>query len=781
MPRKTNKNYKDLYGLIFVIEMSCFYILDRIGDICIVSGNKDEIAKLNLNLNEVYKIQDLYFNGKDKRCYSLYDIRKKTKFIKIVDGDINIFKKFAIIRFIILDNNNINKTKSKIKVRNQEIYIRDTVQYAISYKDDNSSYYLEEFNLKIKNESKTFNLFIYKGEINNINCCLIADKKSKCYEIIYLSKKIENLPNQLNISGYIIKDFDKFSCTHRIRFNIMNVRKDNNFYIYDDNLSSYEIIFLIDEYNKETRYGIFNVKSVRQIEGKQLIGIKKFSKFINGFFENYDINFSNDNNYNAKYFLQKKTEFKEKNFTDDDLENFNSLMDLDIYQYPQGSLDDNDYFIFFKNYCFFKLYEFGYNRSTMEGCSKYLNFLTIIQNYSNFNKIRLLLAFTNLVIEHGVFPSLININNLNDDHPYKLATQFQKDIISNFSEKSNIFYPIIQFNSKMLEILPDNLFDYLKMKINCFKIEKKLAYTISLENLKEMKNHLTNLQEDFFFIFEQQNYLNFYGLYILKLRIMCVNQFVLCKDIFSCSNAISSKNYAFGINMVFSHERMCHGKESLCNPGIPSPNIYFNINFKRVIFNMHDSFYNKDEGEAGRIFESFIADQYLIKVLKDKLCFGKFLDYNYFIGDFKDIKKEAFDVLSTTYFYKVNKIIKFIICFLGILFHFYIFYLLKKIFEIERIFNIILYISTFLILAIISYKFYNNKTIININIFNYDIIDKKYEEKEGKKILIFPDDYPVNSNSLFGRLFDCLNCRKNKIRRKLAKYALNEYEKYDTK
>ena len=123
MPRKTNKNYKDLYGLIFVIEMSCFYILDRIGDICIVSGNKDEIAKLNLNLNEVYKIQDLYFNGKDKRCYSLYDIRKKTKFIKIVDGDINIFKKFAIIRFIILDNNNINKTKSKIKVRNQEIYI----------------------------------------------------------------------------------------------------------------------------------------------------------------------------------------------------------------------------------------------------------------------------------------------------------------------------------------------------------------------------------------------------------------------------------------------------------------------------------------------------------------------------------------------------------------------------------------------------------------------------------------------------------------------------------
>ena len=51
----------------------------------------------------------------------------------------------------------------------------------------------------------------------------------------------------------------------------------------------------------------------------------------------------------------------------------------------------------------------------------------------------------------------------------------------------------------------------LKTKINYFKVEKKLAYTISLENLKEIKNHLTNLQEDFFFIFAESNNFNFYG------------------------------------------------------------------------------------------------------------------------------------------------------------------------------------------------------------------------------------------------------------------------------
>ena len=157
------------------------------------------------------------------------------------------------------------------------------------------------------------------------------------------------------------------------------------------------------------------------------------------------------------------------------------------------------------------------------------------------------------------------------------------------------------------------------------------------------------------------------------------------------------------------------------------------------------------------------------------------MEYKYFTGDFQDIKKKAFEVLSTTYLYKVNKIIKFIICLMGILFHFYWFYLLKINFEIDPIINIILYISTFIILGISGYKFYNNKKIININIFNYDIIGKNYGKKEGKKILIFPDDYPVKSNSFFGRFFDFLNFRKNIIRRKLEKYALNNYEKFDIK
>ena len=123
MAKKTSKKYKDIYGLIFFIEMSCFYILDENGNICNVSGREDEINKLNLNLNDVYKIEELYFNGKDKRNYLLLDIKKKSKFIKIDDADVNIFKKYAIIRFIFLDDNT-NEKNAKMKVRNQEIYSR---------------------------------------------------------------------------------------------------------------------------------------------------------------------------------------------------------------------------------------------------------------------------------------------------------------------------------------------------------------------------------------------------------------------------------------------------------------------------------------------------------------------------------------------------------------------------------------------------------------------------------------------------------------------------------
>ena len=724
-----------------------------------------------IQLNHVYHFKNLYFIKKDERNYLLYDIKKHTSFEEVFDKE--PFKKIAIIKFIFLDDTRKNKN-SMIRVNNKTMYIRDKIQYITSSKDDNSSYYLEEFNLKIENEIKTFNLFVYKGEINNINCGLIKNKKNKCYEIIYLSKNEQNLPKELNIGGYYIKNFDKFSCTNRLRFNVMNIRKDNNFDKYNDNVSNCEIIYLINENNKITKYGIFDVNFEKKTERKYTFNINVFSKFLKDFNDKYDQKHINDINYNISYFKQEKKIY-DKIFKDENLTKFRNLMYLDFFHYPEDTFNTTDSFIFFKNYCFFNLLEFVNKNPISDVVRKYFDLLSKISNYSNYNQIRILLAFIFLINEYKQIPLLININDLNNDHPYQLATKLQKDIISKLNEKSNISYPIIQFNSKMLEILPDNIIDYAIKKI--FHIKNELAYTISLENLEKIKTHLTNLQEDFFFIFELQNDFSLYGLYIPHLRVMCINQFILCKNIFSYPDVNMAKNYAFSVNMVFSHERMCHGKETINNPRIPSI-IYFNKNFERDVFNLHESFYNRNEGETGRIFETFIAEQILIKIMKDNFCFGNFLEYNYFIGDFHEIYNKAFEIFSQSYFYKAYKIIKIFICFVGIFFNFYIIYLINNIFEINITTNVLIYTLSLIFLILFSYKFYTNKKIINLNIFNYDANNNKKGKKEK---IIYPDDYPVKPASLLGKFFDIFNFRNNKIRKILKPYTLKKYQKFDEK
>ena len=94
------------------------------------------------------------------------------------------------------------------------------------------------------------------------------------------------------------------------------------------------------------------------------------------------------------------------------------------------------------------------------------------------------------------------------------------------------------------------------------------------------------------------------------------------------------KVYAFSLNTVFSNERMSCGKEKLCNRGINSPCIYFNIDFKKNY--IYSSYLNT--GKEGKILENFIGHPILIKALKVNKNFGNYLDYKYFIGDFRNKK-----------------------------------------------------------------------------------------------------------------------------------------------
>ena len=134
--------------------------------------------------------------------------------------------------------------------------------------------------------------------------------------------------------------------------------------------------------------------------------------------------------------------------------------------YKKESLDNINTFNYIKNLCFFGFFEYLFNKDIFNGNIR--KFFILLDNldsngYGYYNKIRILSGFFSICLEH--------------------------------EENSNIFYPILQINSKILKILPDNLWDYLwekiKSKINIKKTEN-YAYTISLENINGIKYHNYN-------------------------------------------------------------------------------------------------------------------------------------------------------------------------------------------------------------------------------------------------------------------------------------------------
>ena len=99
---------------------------------------------------------------------------------------------------------------------------------------------------------------------------------------------------------------------------------------------------------------------------------------------------------------------------------------------------------------------------------------------------------------------------------------------------------------------------------------------------------------------------------------------------------------------------MGHAKEKLSNPSIISPCIYFNINFQKDYVHFYD---NMERGESGRMLENFISSKCLIRLMKIKKIFGEFLDYKYFIKDFREINERAISEFKKTnnYFNIKNK------------------------------------------------------------------------------------------------------------------------------
>ena len=371
----------NIEGFVFLIEDKILYIIDSLGNICLLNikiDNKEVIKE-----KEYYFFTNLFYMQKDINNNLIYDMTKSTTF-NLINGK-SFFKKFIIIKFITLDQ--INKKKDiKIKLINNPnekiCHIKNKIQFISLVKNDDSSYFLQSFQLIINGKHNIFSFFIYKGNINSINFGLEENnlKKNKSYEIIFLSKEIKNLPSFVNVSNYKIKDYDKFNCTHRIRFNIMNVKADNKMYNCNTELSSLEIIYLINKDNEKIKYGVFDINSFKEKILKDYIFDQEIVQFVNDFFNNYDKSL-NKVRYTKEYYNKITEKIKNTNL----YSKLKTKSNIYICNYNKQSLDNQNAFRFFRNYYLY--FDYLKSESIWHRYKEYLELVDKIENlnYSNYN------------------------------------------------------------------------------------------------------------------------------------------------------------------------------------------------------------------------------------------------------------------------------------------------------------------------------------------------------------------------------------------------------------
>ena len=298
-------------GFIFFIEATLLYIINSKGDICLINVEEEEIREYKTE--EYYSFKNLIFiKIDDNTNYKIYDIGKNT-----ISNRLNIkpfFKEFAIIKLIALEPIRRDRDVTIKLINDSKIFrIKNNIQYISLIKKDDSTYFRQSLVLTINGNKNIFSFFVYKGQINSINCCYNDENinNNKYYEILFLSKEINYLPSKFYVSGYKIDNYDKFKCTNRERFNIMNIKPDKNIYNYNSNISSLEIIYLINEKNQKIKYGVFDIDS---FEENILINYQidpKMQAFVDSFWDDYQS--ITKNSKNTREFYLSKMEKIDKN------------------------------------------------------------------------------------------------------------------------------------------------------------------------------------------------------------------------------------------------------------------------------------------------------------------------------------------------------------------------------------------------------------------------------------------------------------------------------------
>ena len=647
-------------------QFQILLLLSSIKEIVIINNIGDRF----INIEENQYVSLLYIKYILKSTDAIYFILTEFSLLNLMDKkyqEKKINEKVAI-QLNLLDYQNYLKDEEillrEFEIESPQNYevkhdsYRKTIYYVYDASNYKNEYYAQNINLLFNNELYPiqFKFFVYKSVLNEANLFI----KQKClfaFEFIYFSldnslpKKIKILskPNQ----EYTTNDFHTFGSKIRQSITFINIPSQNKEDLKKDN--SFLKVFLCQKGNEEL-YGTFSLKSIEYekqssyeydpIIEKNLFNIyNDYLECINGIKE--------INIFKEKYlsFGEFTTQILESRIHDN----------LNLYQFEENERTLN----YFNSLCLWYLL-FIITKKSQKSYSyvkEYVNLYKKIidkKGLNNIEKIKILITFVDITLEdknNFNCPKLVFCDELDENNPYKVANDFQFEIIENITEESCLFQPLLFFNSYIMDNIYSREFKFVKLV--------KPAYSISMLSLDLIKEHLRKSIKNYFFVLEKYNKADKrnYNASIHKFsKIVIYNENILLanKDydkmyqIDKLTMKIESKfikTFTFTLNLENLHEHFSHGKENIINIK-ESPTLYFDRNFKlSYIFNEQ----LPDYGEAGRLMEAFISEQYIIEEMKKSIYdMGDYLDVKFFTDKNFNKLNEGFKNAKESYNNKIK-------------------------------------------------------------------------------------------------------------------------------
>ena len=642
-------------------QFQIILLLSLIDKIVIITNIGDKF----INIEENQYISLLYIKYNFKTTNAIYFQLSEFSLLNILDKkyqEKKINEKVAI-QLNLLDYQSSLKDEEillrEIEIESPENYKvkRDSFSSIIYYVYDASNYkheyYAQNLNLLFNDELYPVQLqfFVYKSALNEANLFI----KQKClfaYEFIYFSLD-NSLPKEIKIlskpnQSYTTNNFHTFNSKIRQSIIFINIPPQNKQDSETDN--SFLKVFLCKQESTKL-YGTFSLKSIEHekqssyeydpIIEKNLFNIyNDYLECINGKIE--------IKTFDEKYlsFGECTNRMFEKRITDN----------LNLYRFEESEKTLN----YFNSLCLWYLLFIIIKQSqkSYSYINEYINLYKKINDkncLSNIEKIKILITFVAITLEdknNFKCPKLLFCDELDKGNPYKIANDFQYEIIENITEESCLFQPLLFFNSYIMDNIYSGEFKFVKLV--------KPAYSISMLNLDLIKEHLRKSIKNYFFVLEKYNKKDKrnYKASIHKFsKIVIYNENILLdnKDydkmyqidrLTMKSKSKFIKTFAFTLNLENLHENFSHGKENIINIK-ESPTVYFDRNFKMSYI------YNEklpNEGEAGRLLEGFIAEQNIIEDMKkSKYDMDSYLEVIFFID--KDFNKiiEGFENAKKSY------------------------------------------------------------------------------------------------------------------------------------